>query len=296
MKYSYQCQIPGNKSESSLNHLFIIKADPGDCRINIEYALKELTSKGTIWVHPFDREIIFNLEKEEKFAFSKYVEFKEKFPSLFFSVSNLTKDTEVQFTHGHSVIRKEDKVFTLKNPFRICQGKECKDDISQYTFINETDYTIADFVADLRAPTPSAAAELAVTNIEDLENTINLYKNRLKIALSKKTEVMRLRFEKCMRSRFYKDPYQILNDYYILIDRKLKIMENATFQKLKDSKIKATKSITKLDTLSPLKTLARGYSIVVNEEQKVISSIKDLNSGDIISLKFKDGEKKAKAL
>jgi hypothetical protein len=130
VKYSYQCQIPGNKSESSLNHLFIIKADPGDCRINIEYALKELTSKGTIWVHPFDREIIFNLEKEEKFAFSKYVEFKEKFPSLFFSVSNLTKDTEVQFTHGHSVIRKEDKVFTLKNPFRICQGKECKDDIS----------------------------------------------------------------------------------------------------------------------------------------------------------------------
>ena len=161
---------------------------------------------------------------------------------------------------------------------------------------HETDYTIADFVADLRAPTPSAAAELAVTNIEDLENTINLYKNRLKIALSKKTEVMRLRFEKCMSSRFYKDPYQILNDYYILIDRQLKIMENATIQKLKDSKIKATKSITKLDTLSPLKTLARGYSIVVNEEQKVISSVKDLNSGDIISLKFKDGEKKAKAL
>ena len=82
---------------------------------------------------------------------------------------------------------------------------------------HETDFTIADFVADLRAPTPSAAAELAVTNIEDLENTINTYKNRLKIALKKKTEVMKLRFEKCMNSRVYKDPYQFLNDYYIFI-------------------------------------------------------------------------------
>ena len=128
VNYEYQCGSTGKSSKSSANHLFIIKANSGDCTINISYAVKELKSKGTIWVHPFDREIIFNLEKEEKFAFSKYVEFKEKFPSLFFSVSNLTKDTEVQFTHGHSVIRKEDKIFTLKNPFRICQGKECKDE------------------------------------------------------------------------------------------------------------------------------------------------------------------------
>ena len=161
---------------------------------------------------------------------------------------------------------------------------------------HETDFTIADFVADLRAPTPSAAAELAVTNIEDLENTINLYKNRLKIALRKKTEIMRLRYEKCMSSRFYKDPYQILNDYYILIDRKLKSMENSVTQKLKDSKINAAKVITKLDTLSPLKTLARGYSIVADENENVISSVKDLKSGDIINLKFKDGEKKAQTL
>lgn len=161
---------------------------------------------------------------------------------------------------------------------------------------HETDFTIADFVADLRAPTPSAAAELAVTNIEDLENTINLYKNRLKIALRKKTEIMRLRYEKCMSSRFYKDPYQLLNDYYVFIDKKMKAMENATMQKLKDSKINAAKVITKLDTLSPLKTLARGYSIIEDENSSVISSVKDLKSGDIVKLKFKDGEKKAQAL
>ena len=161
---------------------------------------------------------------------------------------------------------------------------------------HETDFTIADFVADLRAPTPSAAAELAVTDIGELENKINLYKNRLKLALRKKTEVMRLRYEKCMSCRFYKDPYQILNDYYILIDKDIKSIENSITQKLKDSKIKAAKVMTKLDALSPLKTLARGYSIVENKNNKVITSVKDLSSGDIINLKFKDGEKKAKAL
>lgn len=161
---------------------------------------------------------------------------------------------------------------------------------------HETDFTIADFVADLRAPTPSAAAELAVTNIEDLENTIYLYQNRLKNALKKKTEIMRLRYEKCINSRIYKDPYQILNDYYIFIDKKVKSIENCTIQKLKDSRLKAAKVITKLDTLSPLKTLTRGFSIVLDNNNNLISSSKDLKSGDIVNLKFKDGEKKAKAL
>ena len=158
---------------------------------------------------------------------------------------------------------------------------------------HETDFTIADFVADLRAPTPSAAAELAVTNIEDLENTIDLYKNRLKMALRKKTEVMRLRYEKCMNSVAFKNPYQRLNDCYIAIDRAIKSLENSSLQKLKDSKIQAAKAITKLDTLSPLKTLSRGYSIA-ELDGKVISSSKDLKTGNIIKLHFADGSTKAK--
>lgn len=158
---------------------------------------------------------------------------------------------------------------------------------------HETDFTIADFVADLRAPTPSAAAELAVTNIEDLENTITLYKNRLKIALRKKTEVMRLRYEKSINSVVFKNPYQKLNDYYILIDRKVKSLENFALQNLKDCKLKATKAITRLDTLSPLKTLTRGYSMV-EVDGEVVSSSKDLKKGDMINLLFADGNTKAK--
>ena len=76
---------------------------------------------------------------------------------------------------------------------------------------HETDFTIADFVADLRAPTPSAAAELAVTDIFDLTDRIGLYKNRLQILLRKKVEILRIRYEKCMKSRVFKEPSYIFH-------------------------------------------------------------------------------------
>jgi len=160
---------------------------------------------------------------------------------------------------------------------------------------HETDFTIADFVADLRAPTPSAAAELAVADISELQNDISLYKRRLKLALKRKTEIMRLRYEKCLNSRVYKEPYQKINDYYMQIQKNMKIIENAGIKKLKDCKLEATKIITKLDTLSPLKTLTRGYC-VTESDGKIVSKVKDLKKDMEISLKFQDGNAKAKVL
>ena len=157
---------------------------------------------------------------------------------------------------------------------------------------HETDFTIADFVADLRAPTPSAAAELAVTDVSELANTLNLYKDRLKMALSRKTQIMRLRYEKCMNSKVYKFPKQYINEQYVLVDNKCKKMENLVLQKLKDSKLNATKWITKLDTLSPLKTLTRGYCLT-EAEGKLITKAEDLTSGMNVNLRFQDGDKKA---
>ena len=160
---------------------------------------------------------------------------------------------------------------------------------------HETDFTISDFVADLRAPTPSAAAELAVVDISKLQNNIDLYQRRLKLALKRKTEVMKLRYEKCLNSRVYKEPYQKINDYYMKIERDIKTIENITSKKLKDYKIEATKIITKLDTLSPLKTLTRGFC-VTEVNGKIVTNASDLNKDMEINLRFHDGNKNAKIM
>lgn len=159
---------------------------------------------------------------------------------------------------------------------------------------HETDFTIADFVADLRAPTPSAAAELAVANIEDVRETLKLYNNRYKVALKKKIELMRLSYEKCMARPAYKNTTQKINEQYMVIDMKVKALQNSMMLKLKEAKTSFVKETAKLDSLSPLKTLTRGYSIVAKQESgKAIKSVDDLNSGEKVNLRLSDGQKTA---
>ena len=159
---------------------------------------------------------------------------------------------------------------------------------------HETDFTIADFVADLRAPTPSAAAELAVANIDDVRETLKLYNNRYKVALKKKIELMRLSYEKCMARPAYKNPTQKINEQYMVIDMKVKALQNNMMLKLKEAKTSFVKETAKLDSLSPLKTLTRGYSIVTKQESgKAIKSVDDLNSGEKVNLRLSDGQKTA---
>ena len=160
---------------------------------------------------------------------------------------------------------------------------------------HETDFTISDFVSDLRAPTPSAAAELAVPNIEEIVNKLDTYKNRYKNALKKKIEYMKLRYEKCLASKVFTEPTSKINELYIELDKRIKKLENTIIIKLKDTKQIAVETISKLDTLSPLKTLTRGYAIA--EKGNVsIKSVKDLKKDDIINLKFVDGEKQTKVI
>lgn len=160
---------------------------------------------------------------------------------------------------------------------------------------HETDFTIADFVSDLRAPTPSAAAELAVPNIEELELKLKTYQNRFQNALVKNVEVMKLRYEKCMASNAFSNPLQRINENYMQIDKQIKCFETAIEKKLKKEKTYMVEWITKLDTLSPLKTLTRGYSIVT-KENKMVKSTNNLKKGDKIKLRFIDGEKQAEIL
>lgn len=160
---------------------------------------------------------------------------------------------------------------------------------------HETDFTIADFVADLRAPTPSAAAELAVTDIFDLQDRINLYQRRLQLLLRKKVEVLRLRYDKCMKSRCFTEPSYLFQDRYLKLDSFVKNLEKAINLKMKDYKLKTVEKITKLDAMSPLKTLARGYT-VVEKDDKLVKSVRDLKKDDIINVRLNDGKIDAKII
>lgn len=160
---------------------------------------------------------------------------------------------------------------------------------------HETDFSISDFVADLRAPTPSAAAELAVPDVYEVKQKINSYQNRLRLSLVKKVEIMKLRYEKCMSSRVFKEPFRNINDNYLKVDTYIKKLENIIKTKQKEEKTKYVELVAKLDTLSPLKTLTRGYSLV-EKNNNIIKSAKDVNTGDKIDLKFSDGTKQAEIL
>ena len=160
---------------------------------------------------------------------------------------------------------------------------------------HETDFSISDFVADLRAPTPSAAAELAVPDVYEVKQKINSYQNRLRLSLVKKVEIMKLRYEKCMSSRVFKEPLRNINDNYLMVDTYIKKLENIIKTKQKEEKTKYVELVAKLDTLSPLKTLTRGYSLV-EKNNNIIKSAKDVNTGDKIDLKFSDGTKQAEIL
>ena len=160
---------------------------------------------------------------------------------------------------------------------------------------HETDFTIADFVADLRAPTPSAAAELAQADVAEMQKKLETYKQRCKQALRKKLEVMRLRYEKTMASKVFTDPCKKINEQYMYIDSKVKTLENLIQGKFKESKNMAINYIMKLDALSPLKTLSRGY-VIAQKEDKVVKSAKQLEKNDNIELIFSDGKKQAQIM
>ncbi len=160
---------------------------------------------------------------------------------------------------------------------------------------HETDFSISDFVADLRAPTPSAAAELAVPDIYEINQKINTYQNRLRLSLIKKVEIMKLRYEKCISSRIFKEPVRNINDNYLKIDTYVKRLENVIKNKHKEEQTKYIELISKLDALSPLKTLTRGYSLV-EKDGKIIKSVKEINDGDKMDIRFIDGKKQAQIL
>ena len=154
---------------------------------------------------------------------------------------------------------------------------------------HETDFTICDFVADLRAPTPSAAAELAVPDISDINKRLLSCNRSLKSALQDKLNYLKLRFAAVENSPYLKTPQRSLiysrrQNVDILTDNLINRYNNV----LSHYSLRLKQSIASLDALSPLKVLSRGYS-VAEINGKVLKSVKNANIGDELTLKLSDG-------
>ncbi len=176
---------------------------------------------------------------------------------------------------------------------------------------HETDFTICDFVCDKRAPTPSAAAELATPNIEnvisDLDKCkLDLNKFITNIINNNKMLISNLSMSFNKESLFnlisnkkdnIKNQLLIMNNYasnlykdnLLIINKEVNDLKNAFNANLDKNKHELMNTISVLDNISPLKVLLRGYSVVKNSE-KTINSVKDINVNDVVQVRVSDGK------
>lgn len=153
---------------------------------------------------------------------------------------------------------------------------------------HETDFTICDFVADLRAPTPSAAAELAVPDSVQLISRLRNVNYTLSVFLNKKLEKEYQRFDFLVGSSILSDPQKFFSGIKENVENKKKEITNLYSANVKDKYSLLANYAGKLDALSPLAVISRGYSICENENG-IVKSAKELKAGGKISLKLSDG-------
>lgn len=155
---------------------------------------------------------------------------------------------------------------------------------------HETDFTICDFVSDLRAPTPSAAAELVYPRYIDIINRIVLSKKRNLNAIKNYIDRRKQYVERLKASKLEKVPLDMINKYRMTIDSYIKDGYNTLNLKVEKYRAKMVQAITKIDALSPLKTLTRGYCVAENEQRQVIKSVKDAKKDDKLNIILNDGK------
>lgn len=160
---------------------------------------------------------------------------------------------------------------------------------------HETDFTICDFVADLRAPTPSAAAELAVPDIRDDKAFVSSVPVNAEFSVRKmiageqeKLSLIRDKLRLLSPSNVIDDR---LNTVSLLYAKALNLIE----MRLGDESNRFAVACAKLDSLNPIKVLSRGYSITL-KDTKIVSSVSDITRGDRVTIKLADGEKECEVL
>lgn len=155
---------------------------------------------------------------------------------------------------------------------------------------HETDFTISDFVADLRAPTPSAAAELAVPNINDIYAEIDSYVLSLNKEITYILENYKTDLSILSNTLKNKNPEKIIEEKRLRLDIIYSELLKAFNNKLSLHKDKFVKLNSKLNMLSPLKVLSMGYTIAISSTGKSIKSVNDTEINENLILKMFDGE------
>lgn len=154
---------------------------------------------------------------------------------------------------------------------------------------HETDFTIADFVADLRAPTPSAAAELAVADFRQTLQTITGFRDRMQGGMQRKTELLRAQLEQYQMRFQYLNPETKLRDNrqrLIDLDERLRrTMKN----RLAEERHTLGLYLERYKGLSPLYKLNQGYSFVADKDGNGITSVKQVDRGELVEISVTDG-------
>ncbi|MBE6673349.1 MAG: exodeoxyribonuclease VII large subunit [Ruminococcaceae bacterium] len=154
---------------------------------------------------------------------------------------------------------------------------------------HETDFTICDFVSDRRAPTPSAAAEIVAPDVTVLSQTIDSLSMRISTAILTKCERLQDRLRYCGEHRMLSSPMEYVNEKERLLlqtqDRLGEIYTKTVEQKMNA----LTQVRARLDALSPLSVLNRGYTAVFDAHGRVVSGVKGIEKDDVLSLRFADG-------
>ncbi len=155
---------------------------------------------------------------------------------------------------------------------------------------HEPDVTISDFVADVRAATPSNAAELAVPDIEDVKNTLDYLERRSLSEIKGLIESGRKALRAAASSRVMRTPQNYIEDRRLALDRLCEQMLAQARHSLVESRARFSGLTGSLDAMSPLKVLGRGYSIARNEAGRVIKSAGDVKAGDRLTLRLRRDE------
>lgn len=155
---------------------------------------------------------------------------------------------------------------------------------------HEPDVTIADYVADLRAATPSNAAELAAPDMSELREAIMSARARLDQAVDRSIRERRKRLEELGSRRVMRSPTGFIDQRRLELDSIRLRLDSAATRKLGRERQQFAALAAKLDALSPLKVLGRGYSIALDSEGRAVKEAGQLRPGDRLSLRLAKGE------